>query len=123
MQKSFLLMLLLNQLFIYRSMKECLRRSTIDWGPIDFGLIKSVLQHAYDAKSTEENTVIADRITGIVERFIEKDLVHQYYSMGDSITEENAVFHYHKGMTDAEKGEEEYERNNRRSISFLASRK
>ena len=97
--------------------------TTIDWGPIDFGLIQSVLQHAYDAKSTEENTYIADRITAIVERLIEKDLVHQYYSVGDSITEENTVFHYHKGMTDAEKGEEETKRNYRRSVSFLASRK
>ena len=26
--------------------------------------------------------------------------------MGDSITEENTVFHYHEGMSDAEKGEE-----------------
>ena len=51
--------------------------------------------------------ILPIRITGIVESFIEKDLVHQYYSVGDSITEENTVFHYHKGMTDAEKGEED----------------
>ena len=104
-------------------MKECLQRRSIDWGPIDFGLIQSVLQHAYDAKSTEDNTFIADRIIGIVESFIDKDLVHQYYSVGDSITEENTVFHYHKGMSDAEKGEEESKRNYRRSVSLLASRK
>ena len=34
------------------------------------------------------------------------DLIHQYYAIGDSITEEN-TFHYHEGMTDAEEGEEE----------------
>ena len=105
MQKSFLADAMLNQLHL--SLHEGMFAGTsIDWGPIDFGLIQSVLQHAYDAKSTEENIVIADRITAIVESFIEKDLVHQYYSMGDSITEENTVFHYHKGMTDAEQGEE-----------------
>ena len=46
------------------------------------------------------------RITGIIERSIDNDLIHQYYSAADSLTEENTVFHYHKGMGDAEKGED-----------------
>ena len=105
MQKNLLTDALMNQLFI--SLHEGLFAETsIDWDPIDFGLIQSILQRAYDSKSTEDNTFIADRIVGIVERFIDKDLVHQYYSAGDSITEENMIFHYHEGMADAEKGEE-----------------
>jgi nitric oxide reductase activation protein len=105
MQKNHLSDALMNQLFI--SLHEGLFAETsIDWDPIDFSLIQSILQHAYDSKSTADNTFIADRIIGIVERFIDKDLVHQYYSAGDSITEENSVFHYHKGMSDAEEGEE-----------------
>ncbi|WP_318614484.1 hypothetical protein [Sporosarcina sp. YIM B06819] len=106
MQKNFLADAMINQLFV--SLHEGMFADTsTDWGEIDFGLIQTVLQHAYDAKSTEDNTYIADRIIGIIERSIDKDLIHQYYSAGDSITEDNTVFHYHKGMSDAEKGEEE----------------
>ncbi len=105
MQKNNLSDALMNQLFI--SLHEgFFVETSIDWDPIDFSLIQSILQHAYDSKSTKDNTFIANRIIGIVERFIDKDLVHQYYSAGDSITEENSVFHYHKGMSDAEEGEE-----------------
>ena len=50
--------------FSYSLHEGMFSESTIDWGPIDFGLIKSVLQNAYDAKSTEDNTYIADRIIG-----------------------------------------------------------
>ena len=107
MQKNHLADALMNQLFI--SLHEglvCRNIHRLGCHSIDYGLIQSVLQHAYDSKSTEDNTFIADRIIGIVERSIDKDLVHQYYSAGDSITEENTVFHYHKGMSDAEEGEE-----------------
>ncbi|WP_203248874.1 hypothetical protein [Sporosarcina beigongshangi] len=106
MQKSFVADAMMNQLFV--SLHEGMFIDTsINWGEIDLGLIQTVLQHAYDAKNTKDNTYIADRIIDIIERSIDKDLIHQYYSAGDAITEENVVFHYHKGMTDAEKGEEE----------------
>ncbi|WP_342504969.1 hypothetical protein [Sporosarcina sp. FSL K6-2383] len=105
LQKSFFADAMMNQLFV--SLHEGMFANTsIDWGVIDIGLIQSVLQHTYDVKNTQENTFIASRIVGIIERSIDKDLIHQYYSAGDSITEENTVFHYHKGMADAEKGEE-----------------
>jgi nitric oxide reductase activation protein len=105
MQKSFLADAMINQLFI--SLHEgSFTETAIDWGPIDYGLIQSVLQHAYDSKNTADNTFIANRIISILERSIDKDLVNQYYSAGDSITEENTVFHYHEGMAEAEKGEE-----------------
>ncbi|WP_342511707.1 hypothetical protein MKY34_14310 [Sporosarcina sp. FSL K6-1522] len=105
-QKSFVADALINQLFI--SLHEGMFAGTsIDWEEIDIGFIQSALQHAYDAKTTQDNMYIAERIIGIVDGIIDKDLVHQYYSVGDSITEDNTVFHYHKGMADAEKGEEE----------------
>lgn len=105
MQKSFVADAMMNQLFI--SLHEGMYVDTsTDWGEIDFGLIQTLLQHAYDAKSTLDNTYIVDRIIGIIERLIDKDLIHQYYSVGDSITEDNTVFHYHEGVSDAEKGEE-----------------
>jgi nitric oxide reductase activation protein len=105
MQKGFLADAMLNQLFILLH-EGMYSTSTIDWGPINFDLLKSILQNAYDAKSTQENTYIADRITGIIEESFENDLIHQFYSAGDAVTEENTVFHYHTGMSDAEKGEE-----------------
>ncbi|MFC5587605.1 vWA domain-containing protein [Sporosarcina soli] len=106
MQKSFLADALLNQLYI--SLYEgILTDTTVDWGPIDYGLLQSILQQAYDAKSTKDNTFIANRIITIIERFVDKDLTLQYYSLGDSLTEDTGTFHYHKGMSDAEKGEED----------------
>ncbi len=105
MQRSFLADAMMNQLFV--SLHEGIFADTsIDWGVIDVGLIQSILQHTYDAKNTQDNTYIADRIVGIIEQSIDKDLIHQYYSAGDSITEDTTVFHYHEGMADAEKGEE-----------------
>lgn len=105
MQKNFLADAMMNQLFV--SLHEGMFADiSIDWGAVDVGLIQSVLQHTYDAKNTQDNTYIADRIIGIIEQSIDKDLVHQYYSAGDSITEDTTVFHYHEGMSDAEKGEE-----------------
>ncbi|CAM3047788.1 hypothetical protein FITA111629_00420 [Filibacter tadaridae] len=106
MQKSFLADALFSQLFIYLH-EGMFSDSTIDWGPVNMDLIQSVLQSAYDSKSTEENIYIAERITGIIDGTIKKDLVHQYYSVGDSFTDENTTFHYHRGMADAEKGETE----------------
>ncbi|MBE1554752.1 hypothetical protein [Sporosarcina limicola] len=106
MQKGFFADAMMNQLFI--SLHEGMFTNTsMDWGQIDYRLIQSVLQRAFESTSTEDNTYIARRITAIVEMMIDNDLVHQYYSIGDSITEENSMFHYHDGMLDAEKGEEE----------------
>ncbi|MER2090427.1 MAG: hypothetical protein ABS920_11870 [Sporosarcina sp.] len=106
MQKSLLADAMMNQLFI--TLHEGMFANTsIDWAPLDYGLISSILQNAYDSRSTDDSTCIADRIIEIIERSFEKDLVHQYYSAGDSITEENTIFHYHDGISDAEKGEEE----------------
>ena len=106
MQKNFLADALMSQLFISLHEGMFAERS-IEWGSIDVELIQTILQHAYDAKSTEDNTYLVDRVIGIIERSIDKDLIHQYYSAGDAITEDNTVFHYHKGMADAEKGEDE----------------
>ncbi|NYF24714.1 hypothetical protein [Sporosarcina sp. JAI121] len=105
MQKSLLADAMMNQLFITLH-EGMFAKTSIDWDPLDYGLISSILQNAYDSRSTDDSTYIADRIIEIIERSFEKDLVHQYYSAGDSITEENTIFHYHDGISDAEKGEE-----------------
>ena len=106
MQKGFLADSLLNELYILLH-EGMFAQSSMDWGPVNFELIKSILENAYDAKSTKDNTYIVERITGIIEQSIHSDLFHQYYSIGDSMTEENTSFNYHDGMTDAEKGEDE----------------
>ena len=106
MQKSFFADSLLSELYIVLH-EGMFSASSIDWGPINFELIQSILEKAYDAKSTNDNTFIVERITDIVEQSMHSDLFHQYYSIGDSITEKQQDFNYHDGMADAEKGEDE----------------
>ena len=104
MQKSLLADALLNELFILLH-EGMFAGSEIDWGPIPIDLIKSVLGNAYDSKDTKDNVYIVDRITGLVEKSFHQDLFHQYYSIGDSISEELPVFHYHKGLGEVDEGE------------------
>ena len=104
--KGFLADGLLNEIFIilHEGMFE---ESGIDWGTINFNLVKSVLENAYDAKSTEENTYIVERIIGILADSIHNDLLHQYYAVGNSFIEQVKPFEYHDGMTDAADGEDD----------------
>ena len=102
---------MMNQLFILLH-EGIFTKMTIDWNEdvlpqnVDFNTIQTILQQAYDSKCTEDSIIIVERIIEILVMTISKDLVHQYYSAGDSITIDNTVFHYHKGMADADKGEE-----------------
>lgn len=80
--------------------------STVDWElPIEQILIRA--SYATDATSTSEMVDIVTRIMYMIEEVIGEDITHQYYAVGDSISDETAVFHYHDGMKDAEKGEPE----------------
>ena len=58
-------------------------------------------------KQTSDMAELAERIVFMVEETVKNDLIHQYYAVGDAISENAAVFHYHEGMIDAEHGEEE----------------
>lgn len=106
MQKGFLADALLNELYITLH-EGIFHESHIDWGPIKFNLIQTILQSAYDSKSTKDNSHIANRIGSIVEQSIHSDLVNQYYSIGASLVEETIQFNYHQGMSEADKGEDE----------------
>ncbi|BAQ11016.1 von Willebrand factor type a [Bacillus sp. OxB-1] len=105
-QKGFLADALLNELFLalYEGM---FTRAAIDWSDhnLDWGRVLSLWQLAYDGKSTEAQAGVVRRMMEMVEESISKDLLHQYYVLGDAITEETAKFHYHQGMADAETGE------------------
>ncbi|MFS0576379.1 hypothetical protein AB1K83_12140 [Sporosarcina sp. 179-K 3D1 HS] len=105
-QKGFLADALLNELFLalYEGM---VTESVIDWMEYDLdrGRILSLWQLAYDAKSTEAQIVLVHRMVDMVEESIDKDLLHQYYALGDAITEETVRFYYHQGMAEAEEGE------------------
>jgi nitric oxide reductase activation protein len=105
MQKGLLADALLNELFIMLH-EGMFAESAVDWGPIPIDLIKSVLENAYDANSTQDNTFIVERITGIVAQSFHQDLFHQYYSIGDSLSEQLPAFHYHKGLGEIDEGEE-----------------
>ncbi|MGN7386502.1 vWA domain-containing protein [Sporosarcina sp. SAFN-015] len=104
-QKAFIADALLNQLFLALH-EGLLADSHIDWN-LPISQIMTIASYASDMKTTSDMSNLAERIVFMVEEMIENDLVHQYYAVGDSISETTAVFHYHEGMTDAEKGEEE----------------
>ncbi|MHA6260873.1 vWA domain-containing protein [Sporosarcina sp. CAU 1771] len=106
MQKTFLADALLSELFIMLN-DGFYNETPIEWGPIDIGIVKTILQHAYDSKSTSDSLYITNRIVELVDQVIDQDLVNQYYSVAESLSEENTVFNYHKGMKDAAKGGEE----------------
>jgi nitric oxide reductase activation protein len=105
MQKGLLADALLNELFIMLH-EGMFAGSAVDWGPIPIDLIKSVLENAYDANSTQDNVFIVERIISIVAQSFHQDLFHQYYSIGDSLSEQLPAFHYHKGLGEIDEGEE-----------------
>jgi len=106
MQQGYQSDALLNQVFITLH-GGMLTDSVIDWGPINFDLIKQILQNIYDAKNTKDSSYIAVRIMLIVGEFIDKDLMQQYYAVGNSIIEKIEPHHYHDGIANAEKGEDD----------------
>jgi nitric oxide reductase activation protein len=106
MQKGLLADALLNELFIMLH-EGMFAGSAVDWGPIPIDLIKSVLENAYDANSTQDNVFIVERIISIVAQSFHQDLFHQYYSIGDSLSEQLPAFHYHKGLGEIDEGEED----------------
>lgn len=107
LQKGFLADALLNELYIILY-EGIYAESDIDWGPIQFELVKSVIVNVYETKSTEETGYIVDRLIAVIEQSIEEDLFQQYYSIGDAFAEkEIPAFDYHEGMKDAESKEDE----------------
>lgn len=106
MQKGFVADGLLNEIFIVLH-EGMFSASAVEWGPIQFNLIKSILEKAYDARDTQDNTYIAQRIIEVIEQSIQNDLLHQYYAVGDSFIEQPKPFEYHQGITDAADGEDE----------------
>lgn len=103
--KAFMADALLNQLYI--ALHEGLLSDIhVDWN-LPISQLMMIAGYATDAKTTSEMAGLAERMLFMVEEIIENDLVHQYYAVGDAISERTAVFHYHEGMADAEKGEEE----------------
>lgn len=75
----------------------------LSW-PFPMEQIQMLSMHATDARHTYDNVQLVNRIMLMVDRQIEKDLTRQYYAVGEAITEQNDVFHYHDGMRDAEQG-------------------
>lgn len=103
-KKAFIADALLNQLFLTVH-EGLLSESHVEWH-LPIKQIVMIARYATDAKTTSNMAELAERIVFMVEEIIVNDLVHQYYAVGDAISEKTAVFHYHEGMTDAEEGEE-----------------
>lgn len=106
-QKGFVADALLSELYIILH-EGIFAASSVNWGTLEFELIKTILTTAYDSQSTEDMTYIVDRILTVITQSIEDDLIHQYYSIADRFSDSGiAPFEYHEGMTDAEHGNEE----------------
>lgn len=58
----------------------------------------------FDARSTTESAAIVDRMTARLEFMLKGDMVHTYYTFGESV-EKQPPFHYHEGI-EAEEAEE-----------------
>ncbi|WHT47232.1 hypothetical protein QNH10_13465 [Sporosarcina thermotolerans] len=101
-KKGFYADALMDQLFITLH-DSMFAQSTVEWElPIE--QIHLIASYATDATSTSQMMNVVDRIIFMIEEVIEQDLIHQYYAIGDSISEETAAFHFHDGMKEAEKG-------------------
>lgn len=111
-QKGFVADALLNMMYI--SLNEGMHTSIPkEWSygpgtiPLPIDHIHTALSFAYDAKSTKDSRLVAERIIALLEEQLEEDLLHQYYAIGDALNEKIIPFHYHEGMKDAESGEGE----------------
>ena len=95
--KAFIADALLNQLFLTIH-EGLLTDSKVDWN-LPISQIMMIATYATDAKTTSDMAELVERIVFMVEETVMNDLVHQYYAVGDAISENTAVFHYHEGMT------------------------
>lgn len=104
-QKGLVADALMNQLYI--TLHDSLfSDSQVDW-QLPIKKIQNIVTFATDAKSTFDMINLTESIILIVEEILENDLILQYYAVGESISEETVSFHYHKGMSEAEIGEDE----------------
>lgn len=106
-QRNFIADALLSELYIILH-EGIFEESSIDWGMLDFELIKTILTNAYDNQSTEDTSYTIDRLMNVAEQAIQQDLFNQYYSVVDRfIDEEEKPPASHEGMKDAETADQE----------------
>lgn len=106
-QKGFIADALLSELYIILY-EGIFAESSVDWGTLEFELIKTIVTTAYDSQSTEDTTYVIDRLMNVFTQSIQNDLIHQYYSVADRFSnEETTPFTYGEGATDVDEGEDE----------------
>lgn len=103
-RKGFIADALLNYLYVSVH-KGTMFSSTLE-GPDFFHFLVKPIERIYDFQNTKSNVELATLIIELAEEWIERDLVHTYYSLGDELSKDEA-FHYHAGVKDAELGKEE----------------
>lgn len=81
--------------------------SPVDWDELPFPMLQTILANTYEIQNTEDSSYIVHRIMTAIEDVIRSDLSSQYYGYGDAFAQSEAQFDYHKGMIDAEAGEDE----------------
>ncbi|MFC4411276.1 vWA domain-containing protein [Chungangia koreensis] len=103
-RKGFVADALLN--YIYISVHKGTMFSSSLEGPDFFSILVKPIERIYDQRDTKSNMSLATLIAELAEEWIERDLVHTYYSLGDELSKDES-FHYHAGVKDADIGDEE----------------
>lgn len=74
---------------------------------IDPTKLQSILQYSFDATSTKDNKRVVQSIITLIEPVLHQDLVHQYYAVTQTMTDNIETFHFHEGVENPQKGDDE----------------
>ncbi|WP_298467827.1 VWA domain-containing protein [Psychrobacillus sp. FSL K6-4046] len=76
-------------------------------GPDSFVQTNSMIQRVYDHRSTNDSINLAYQLVNFLREYISTDSILQFYAILSPNTLMNKDFHYHQGMKDSIKGEDE----------------
>lgn len=96
---------LLNELYILMH-AGLFAETRLNWGHLQMHLVHSKLTAIYELKNSEDSYRLVSTIVHLIASDLKQDLSFQYYTYADHFTDDMTEFHYHYGMTDAEKGED-----------------
>ena len=99
LKKGFLADAFLNS--AYLSLRDIEPAMGAEWEPLQL-----IWKGLFDARSTADSAAIVERMTARLEFMLKSDMVHTYYTFGDS-AEKTAPFHYHEGIETEESEESE----------------
>ncbi|MFJ7826419.1 vWA domain-containing protein [Psychrobacillus sp. NPDC096623] len=76
-------------------------------GPDSFKLANSIIQKVYESTNTQHTIDIVYQLYFLLNEYVKEDSLLQYYAIISSSSLPTKDFHYHRGVKNAESGEEE----------------